>query len=71
MARRKNKVFGVPALLSFVVPGLGQLVKGHIGKALILFVGTLLGLFAYIVPGALIWIFNVYDAYNSNDEWFR
>ena len=71
MARRKNKVFGVPALLCFVVPGLGQLVKGHIGKALVLFVGTLLGMFAYIIPGVLIWVFNIYDAYNSDDEWFR
>ncbi|MEI7596638.1 MAG: hypothetical protein WCK02_12885 [Bacteroidota bacterium] len=60
---------GLPALLSFFIPGLGQLIKGHIIKALLIwFVGGAVAFFLFwtaIVPFA-IWAWNVYDAYNSN-----
>jgi len=61
-----NQKHGVPALLSFFIPGLGQLIKGHIGKAIIAFFGTIIGLILMIIPGIFVWLWNIYDAYNSN-----
>ena len=64
-----NQKHNVPALISFFIPGLGQIIKGEILKGiLIMVIGTFLGIFlgwTVIVPLA-IWAWNVYDAYNSN-----
>lgn len=60
---------GIPALISFFIPGLGQLIKGHIFKAFFIWLfGGLIGFFlwwTFIIP-FLFWAWNVYDAYNSN-----
>jgi TM2 domain-containing membrane protein YozV len=60
--------YGVPAIFSFFIPGLGQLIKGQILKAFLIWalggaIGFLLS-WTLIVP-FLIWAWNVYDAYNS------
>lgn len=64
--------YGVPTLISFLVPGVGQLIKGHIIKAIgIWVIGGLVGFFfwwTYIAP-FIVWVWNVYDAYNSNSDW--
>jgi TM2 domain-containing membrane protein YozV len=60
--------YGVPALISFFIPGLGQLIKGQFLKAFIIWAigGTLSFLLGWtIVVPFLIWAWNVYDAYNS------
>lgn len=63
---------GVPTLISFFVPGVGQLIKGHMMKAFgIWVIGGLVGFFlwwTYVAP-FIIWVWNVYDAYNSNSDW--
>jgi hypothetical protein len=75
-----RQTHGVPALMSFFLPGLGQLVKGQILRALLvwgLFLGDLLffallakgtdspGLFFLSLPVLVgLWLWNVYDAYN-------
>ena len=60
---------GIPALISFFIPGLGQIIKGQILKGILIWViGGILTVFLFwtiIVPVA-IWLWNVYDAYNSN-----
>jgi TM2 domain-containing membrane protein YozV len=56
---------GVAAVLSFLVPGLGQLYKGQIARGLALLIVTLIGYFALIVPGLIIHILVILDAYNS------
>jgi len=63
---------GVPAMMSFFLPGLGQLVKGHVAKGL----GTWGALFAASAAGFVVgytflavpalWIWSIYDAYKSN-----
>jgi hypothetical protein len=71
---------GVPALLSLFLPGLGQIVKGDILRAFLvwgLFLADIAGFSVFFVltgwPAALclglagaaiIWLWNVYDAYN-------
>jgi len=63
---------GVPTLISFFAPGVGQLIKGHIMKAVgIWIIGGLFGFFlwwTFIAP-FIIWVWNIYDAYNSNSDW--
>jgi len=69
MENLEKQKFGVPALLSFFVPGLGQLIKGQILKAILIWiVGGAIGFLFFwtiVVPFA-IWVWNIYDAYNSN-----
>jgi TM2 domain-containing membrane protein YozV len=57
---------GVPALLSFFCPGLGQLVKGDIGKGIGMFMGAFVGLCFGGIPTLIIWIWSMVDAYNYN-----
>lgn len=65
MSKQKH---GMPALVSFFIPGLGQIIKGQIMKGILIWiVGGLVGFFllwTIIVPFA-IWAWNVYDAYND------
>lgn len=66
MVKQKHSL---PALISFFIPGLGQLVKGHFVKGILIWIlGGVLTFFFWwtvIIPFAL-WAWNVYDAYNSN-----
>jgi TM2 domain-containing membrane protein YozV len=64
------RTHGIPALFSFFFPGLGQLVKGHLFKAVGIWI-------AFMITGAMhifgtgfliwtiIWIWQIYDAYNA------
>lgn len=62
--------YGVPAILSFFVPGLGQLIKGQVGRGILIFLGWLFS-FALIITiiGAIvpliIYIWQIFDAYNK------
>ncbi|AYK16081.1 MAG: hypothetical protein ACOX7X_08905 [Methanosarcina flavescens] len=61
---------GVPALFSFFVPGLGQLVKGDVAKAVGIWGALIVCAFMSIVGigllmGLVVWIAQVYDAYNA------
>ncbi len=64
-----NQKHGVPALISFFIPGVGQLIKGHVMKAVIIWIlGGFIGIFlwwTFIIP-LILWVWNIYDAYNSN-----
>lgn len=63
-----KRTHGFPALISFFIPGLGQLIKGDILKAFLIWsLGGVLVFFlwwTFIVP-FVIWVWNVYDAYNN------
>ena len=60
-----QRTYSVPALLSFFVPGLGQIVKGQIGKGIGIFFSTLLGYAMMIVPGVIIHIWAICDAHKG------
>ena len=60
-----NQKHGIPALLSFFVPGLGQIVKGQVGKGILIFIAFPLGLLLLVIPGIIIWIWQIADAYNN------
>jgi hypothetical protein len=61
---------GIPALFSFFIPGLGQLVKGHLFKALGIWIALIISGAVFItgtgIPlGLIIWIWQIYDAYKA------
>lgn len=61
---------GVPAILSFFLPGLGQMIKGQVGKGIGIFFGFAFSLILiFTVIGAIvpliIWIWQIVDAYNN------
>lgn len=66
----QEKTYGVPAILSLFVPGLGQIVKGQLWKGIgMLIAAGISGLLTFVLIGFLIyplvWIYSVYDAYNN------
>lgn len=64
-----NQKHGIPALVSLFIPGLGQMIKGDFIKGIMIWiVGGLAAFFLWwtvIVP-LVIYLWNIYDAYNSN-----
>jgi TM2 domain-containing membrane protein YozV len=66
----EKKSTGIAAVLSFVVPGLGQIYNGQIGKGIlfviisIILVLSMLVLVGFILY-PLFWVYNIYDAYKT------
>lgn len=64
-----NQKHGIPALVSLFIPGLGQMIKGDFLKGIVIWVLGGIAIFfiwwTIIVP-FIIYVWNVYDAYNSN-----
>jgi TM2 domain-containing membrane protein YozV len=61
----------IPAILSAIIPGLGQIVKGQVVKGLLIIVlGITVSymLFWTVIFPILVWAWNVYDAYTSDSE---
>jgi TM2 domain-containing membrane protein YozV len=93
---KEDQKHGIPALFSFFIPGLGQIIKGQVGKGILIFFGmmilsilllknisffTILGIITsvrgspqepsitllfLIIATPILWLWNIYDAYNSN-----
>ena len=64
---------GVAAVLSALWVGLGQIYNGEIGKGLVLIVvyiisWVLIFVFIGLVTTPIIWIYGIYDAYNTAKE---
>ncbi len=58
----KPKWNGIAAVLSFFIPGLGQLYKGHVFSGITLFCCTLLGYGFFVVPGLVLHVITIVDA---------
>ena len=59
---------GVAALLSFLIPGAGQIYKGNIGSGLLWFVIVIIGYFLLIVPGLILHLICIITA-SSGDPY--
>ena len=57
---------GIAAVLSFFIPGLGQLYKGQILNGIAWFLFVLIGYAALIVPGLILHIFCIIGALSGN-----
>jgi len=53
---------GIAALLSFVIPGAGQMYKGKIGAGLLWFVVVVTGYVLMIVPGIILHLICIFNA---------
>ncbi|MFA6226337.1 MAG: hypothetical protein WC620_09250 [Methanoregula sp.] len=60
---REQKNTTIAGFCSSVLPGLGQVYNGEIAKGYCFFLLALLGLFFFLVPGFLVWLYAMYDAY--------
>ncbi|MHA1225152.1 MAG: DUF6677 family protein [Candidatus Hodarchaeales archaeon] len=59
-----NKIKKDPTLagiLSFLIPGLGQIYAGNAIKGILFFIATFGGMFL-IIPGIVFWIISIFDA---------
>jgi TM2 domain-containing membrane protein YozV len=68
--KRIQEKHAMPALLSFFIAGLGQIVKGEVGKGLLIMLGmvvsgTLCILLIGFILVPVLWFWNIYDAYNA------
>ncbi|MDY9924834.1 TM2 domain-containing protein [Methanosarcina sp.] len=64
---------GIAAVLSFFIPGLGQIYNGQIMKGIIFIIlASIFGFLTVVLIGyilyPLFWIYNLYDAYNTARE---
>lgn len=64
---------GVAAVLSFFIPGLGQIYNGELTKGLVIvFVTAISWMLTKIIIGAFIliplWIWAIYDAYKTAEK---
>lgn len=62
---RSTSKNGIPAILSFFIPGLGQMVKGQVGKGILILIITVIGYMFMLIPGLIIHIWQIVDAYNN------
>jgi TM2 domain-containing membrane protein YozV len=65
-----NQKYGVPALLSFFIPGLGQIIKGEFFKAIGIWTVLVICWFLQFIIigyllGIIVWVWQIYDAYNN------
>jgi hypothetical protein len=59
---------GVAAVLSFFIPGLGQIYRGDVGFGLLLLIATIVGYALFIVPGVIIHIAAIASAYRGPSQ---
>ena len=52
----------VAALLSFFLPGVGQMYKGEVGLGVAFLLGTIMGYVACVIPGIILHIFSIINA---------
>lgn len=54
------------ALGSVVFPGLGQVYNMQVGKGLAVLIGTVAGLFLFVIPGVIFYVIGIYDAFHTS-----
>jgi TM2 domain-containing membrane protein YozV len=65
-AARQDFNPGIAAVLSFFIPGLGQLYKGNLGVGFLWFFGCALGYILFIIPGVILHIICIINAASSD-----
>lgn len=57
---------GVAALLSFLIPGAGQMYKGTVGEGILWFIVTIIGYIFLIIPGLVLHLICILTAANGD-----
>ena len=53
------------AAFSGLLPGLGQVYNGELGKGIAIFFGTIVGFFILLIPGLIFWAYGLHNAYST------
>jgi len=61
---RKHKNPLIAGFCSSVLPGLGQVYNGETAKGFFIFFLTLAGLVIFLIPGLIVWLYAMYNAYS-------
>jgi len=69
--KKDDAKHGVPAILSFLWPGLGQIVKGDVSLGIVIMFGmmfSVMAMFVFVgfITTPILYAWQVYDAYNAN-----
>lgn len=57
------------AIGSFIIPGAGQIYNGDsFIKGLLILLGTTIGALFLVIPGLIIWLYGIYDAYKMSEK---
>jgi TM2 domain-containing membrane protein YozV len=64
----KKKEPVLAALLSFIFAGSGQVYNGELGKGILILAGTIIGAFVFLIPGIIVWLFGIFDAYTTSEK---
>ena len=59
---------GLAAVLSLFIPGAGQIYKGHVAAGVAWLLGTIAGYVAFIIPGIVVHIICVFNAYDQHPK---
>lgn len=70
---RDLKSSGIAVILSFFIPGLGQIYNGQIGKGILfMIIAFILAISMILLIGFILypifWIYNMYDAYKTAER---
>lgn len=65
--RREKRPF-FAAFLSLLFVGLGQVYNGRLGKGFLILFSILLVTRLFLLPGILIWLYGIYDAYATAQQ---
>jgi TM2 domain-containing membrane protein YozV len=57
---------GAAIVLSFFIPGLGQMYRGRIGRGILWFTGVVIGYFLFVIPGIIAHLICLVDAYRGD-----
>jgi TM2 domain-containing membrane protein YozV len=67
---RRGPSPGIAAVLSVLIPGLGQVYNGNLVTGAIWFVAVSFGYWAILVPGLLLHGLSVWCAFRGAKDWF-
>lgn len=67
-ASKQEKSAFFALIFSFFIPGLGQVYNGKFWKGVGFMIGVPLGSLFLLVPGVLIWVWGMYDAYTESEK---
>jgi len=67
----KQKSPFLALILSFLWTGLGQLYNGKFAKGILFQIALAIGLFMLIIPGVIVWVICLWDAYNDSEKMNR
>lgn len=62
---KPQKSTTIAGFLSSFLPGLGQVYNGETAKGFALFILFLAGLVLLVIPGLIVWLYTMYDAYST------